>query len=132
LRFIDIFDVSDRGFLIFIEIPEILYLRFEIGNLIKINFVSKIDVRIDKMYFLIKIITFFIQYSAEDGTPYRILIIAIINDPIDDLIIKFYDNYKIVFFKNREIVIIRYYFLLIENKIYMKSARDKHGKISNI
>jgi hypothetical protein len=83
------------------------------------------------MYFLIKIITFFIQYFVKDSTSYHILIIAAVNDPINDLAIKFYDNYKAVFFKNREIVIIRYHFLSIENKIYMKSARDKRGKISN-
>jgi hypothetical protein len=87
---------------------------------------------IGKTYFLIKIITFLIQYSAEDDTSYRILITAAINDPVDNLVIKFYDNYKVVFFKNREIVIIRYYSLLIENKIYMKSARDERGKVSNI
>jgi hypothetical protein len=85
----------------------------------------------DKTHFLIKIITLFIQYFAENDTFYRILIIIAVNDPINNLVIKFYDNCKIVLFKDREIVIIRYHFLLTENKIYIKSARDERGKVPN-
>jgi hypothetical protein len=84
------------------------------------------------MYFLIKIITSFIQYSVKDSTSHRILIIAAVNDSVDNLVIKYYDNYKAVFFKNREIAIIRYHSLPIKNKTYMKPTRDKRGKISNI
>jgi hypothetical protein len=87
---------------------------------------------IGKTYFLIKIITLFLQYFAENDTFYRILITAAINDPINNLVIKFYDNCKIVFSKDREIVIIRYYFLPIENKIYIKPAHDERGKAPNI
>jgi hypothetical protein len=47
LRFIDIPDISDRRFLIFIKASEILYLRFKFKNLIKINFAPKIDIRIN-------------------------------------------------------------------------------------
>jgi hypothetical protein len=47
LRFINISDISDRRFLVFIEIPEISHLRFKSKDLVKINFASKIDIRID-------------------------------------------------------------------------------------
>jgi hypothetical protein len=87
---------------------------------------------IGKTHFLIKIITLFIQYFAENSTFHRILITAAVNDPVDNLVIKFYDNCKVVLFKDREIVIIRYHFLLIKNKVYMKSARDERGKVPNI
>jgi hypothetical protein len=86
---------------------------------------------IDKTHFLIKIITPLIQYSVKDGTPYRILIIAAINDPINNLAIKFYNNCKIILLKDCEIVIIRYHSLRTENKIYVKPARDKRGKAPN-
>jgi hypothetical protein len=41
LRFINILNANDRRFLIFIEVPEISYLRFKSRNLVKINFVSE-------------------------------------------------------------------------------------------
>jgi hypothetical protein len=47
LRFINISDASDRRFLVFIKIPEISHLRFKPRNLVKINFIPKIDIRID-------------------------------------------------------------------------------------
>jgi hypothetical protein len=47
LRFMNIPNINDRRFLVFIEIPEISYFRFKSRNLIKINFVPKIDIRID-------------------------------------------------------------------------------------
>jgi hypothetical protein len=47
LRFINISDINNRRFLIFIKTPKISYLRFKFKNLIKINFAPKIDIRID-------------------------------------------------------------------------------------
>jgi hypothetical protein len=140
LEEVDLYDIISEKIIIKNIIPQFKN-DFNEGQINDINLIRKFPEKFElfydssgtgKTHFLIKIITFLIQYSAENNTPYHILITAVINDPIDNLATKFYDNCKTVLLKDREIVIIRYYSLSIKNKIYIKPARDKRGKAPNI
>jgi hypothetical protein len=60
-------------------------------------------------------------YFKKDSIKHRLLITAAVNDAVDDLICGFNEVIKIQFNENYPIIIIRYYILATENKIYQKS-----------
>jgi hypothetical protein len=57
-------------------------------------------------------------YFKKDGIKYHLFITAVVNDAVDDLICEFNEIAKIQFNKNYPIIIIRYYVLTTENKVY--------------
>jgi hypothetical protein len=57
-------------------------------------------------------------YFKKDSIKYRLFIIAIMNDVVDDLIRELNEAAKIQFNKNYPIIIIRHHILATENKIY--------------
>jgi hypothetical protein len=81
-----------------------------------------------KIYFLFKIIILFVIFDKIDGIRHRVLVTCLINNPFNDIVLKFQSFIKIEFKDSeRKFMIIRYHTVAIEQEIVIKLAKDIRG-----